>query len=481
MGKNAIIDSLKKFEVLFIEKLDIMAWCWGDPMEKIRSYIKDRTVELVRVELEDLNGLSRGLILEAEYFLKKVEEGVPLCTSILSLTADGELVKNTDIPEENNEYPNGFLYPDVETFKILPWLKNSASVLVDFRLNSNDKSSPVFPISPRVVCKKQIKKLEEMGFEFYGAFEFEYYLLNQTTKKAINDNAAFCVTSENSKFEGMVSDLMQNLRKIGIRSETFHTELSPGQQELTLAPTFGISCADTAFRFRHLVKEIAGKHGYLATFLSKPFLSAMGSSGHFNHSIWSMDRTKNLFSNLESTNKLSELAEQWLAGLICHSKSLIALACPTPNCFQRLTPGSFLPCNHAWGYDNRTVTYRVKNYSASQTYIENRMPGAAVNPYLIMAGTIMAGMDGIRRKLKLPFGPCAGNNEIGDSKTEQLPQSLNDALDHFREDELFNREFGEDFIKYFITLKKREILISKEFEQDKDLGAQYRERYSELI
>merc|ERR1711936_768777 len=192
---------------------------------------------------------------------------------------------------------------------------------------------------------------------------------------------------------------------MGIRPEIYHSECGPGQQEITYSPEFGMTSPDNAFAYKHIIKEIASKHHMLATFMSLPIEGEPGSSGHFNHSLWDLDG-KCVMYDREGTHGFSEIAEHWFAGLLHHSSALVALAAPFCNCYERIAPEcDFSPFNNAWGFDNRTVAYRIKNKHSPKMYIENRVAGAAVNPYLLTAGCIIAGLDGIERKMRINVEP----------------------------------------------------------------------------
>ena len=213
-------------------------------------------------------------------------------------------------------------------------------------------------------------------------------------------------------------------------------------------------------RYKHVVKNIAEKHNARALLLSKPYPKESGCSSHFNHSLWDLSKKTNAFSDTSKDDKLSEVCKNWIGGLQEHSKALTALQCITMNCFERCKPGTFAPTNNSWGFDNRTVGFRVKNGSPSSTYIENRIPGAGSNPYLVTAGCLIAGMDGIKRNLQPKSKPFKGNlyevKELPEG-VENLPSSLKEALKCLKEDEVFVKEFGEYFMRAYTVIKTAEI------------------------
>ena len=331
-------------------------------------------------------------------------------------------------------------------------------------------------------AKTQIGKLAALGFRLYSSFEYEFYLLNPDTKEPVNADSNLHSTQYASGFSPLINDIMRNMKTIGIEPEHFHCEGGPSQVELTFSPALGIKSPDNAFRHKQLVKETAKTHDYMATFMSKPFKEFYGSSGHFNHSLWDVDR-KNTFYDADLKYGLSEIAQHWLAGLRFHSDSLQCLASPTPNCFERTNAASFAPNTNAWGLDNRVVAYRVKNDDPKNIYFEQRLGSAGANPYLLTAGCIIAGMDGIKRGLALEGDPYEGELNTGTvlpDHVKRLPNSLSASIDCLVNNEVFVEALGPDFIKLYSTMKKYEHEIAEKYSSD-EVYKWYMEYYGEYI
>ena len=434
------------------------------------------TIKSIRLECIDINGIARGLLLDKDYYIQKADVGYALYSGLLSaFSFDGKPVKNSDSDKE--KFTNSYMYPDKETFRQLPWKPHVGCILGDLHLKSNDLNSASCSISPRSICKTQIKRLLSMGMQLYGAFEYEFYTVSDDFLPAVK-LFNYSATKTSLWAEDLAIDIMQNLKRMSITPENYHSEYGPSQQEITMKPAFGLNCPDNATRFKQTVHEISKMHGYKATFMSKPFLDQSGSSGHFNHSLWSMDG-ENLFYDVTRPNKLSEVAEHWIAGLRYHSNALMALYCPTTNCYERITPGTFTPLDNSWGIDDRTVAYRVKNLDSSQTYVENRISGAAANQYLVVAGSIIAGLDGIRNKMSLETLKDVDKKEI--EKNENLPRSLQDALNILLKSDLFKSELGDDFFRAFEDLKNLEISITQEAKDVGNVENWYRDFYGFCI
>ena len=426
--------------------------------QDIKRIINEHDIEFIQIEIVDLNGVSRSVITPTENFLENVESGTyhaPSPINVFQIT--GDLVNDTGAGFEVDAL-NIDMKPDLETFKVLHWIENTASVTCDVSTTKIDLE--YWQLSCRQQCKAQLQKLEQMGLRMYSAFEYEFYLVDKDTMQSIYKDVNFAATSLVDIVRPVVYDIMRNLRKVGIKPEIYEAEFGPAQQEITMVPEFGIKSTDNAILYKQVVKAIAKKHDLKALFLSKPFAEESGSSSHFNHSLWDLSKKSNAFYDAEQPDKMSQVFKSWLAGIQEHTKALAALFCITTNCFERCKLHTFAPTNDSWGYDNRTVGFRIKNDSPSYTYLENRIPGAGSNPYLVMTGCLIAGMDGIKRNLQLKSKPYSGNlyeaKELPEG-VENLPGSLEEAVQHLQDDKILSGELGEVFMKAFTAIKKHDV------------------------
>ena len=234
----------------------------------------------------------------------------------------------------------------------------------------------------------------------------------------------------------------------GIDVESYHTELGEGQFEIATAPEYGMAALDQAFKLKVGVKEISRKSGYIATFMARPFFSGLGNAGQLNMSLWNKAR-ENVFYDPDAKNQMSSTFRHWIAGLIKHTAALSALCNPTVNCYRRLHQ-AFVHQKADWGLDTRSTTYRAKVYDNKMTYLESRMPTSAANPYLVCAGMLAAGMDGLRHKLEMP--PPVSSDAL------KIPQTLEEALCALEQDEVMVHALGKGFMDWFL-LEKRQVEV----------------------
>jgi len=422
-------------------------------------------VEFVQLQFTDLFGISRCVFTTKEECTKIQEKGFPIVVSALVVPPGdfGDDLAETGFIEEVNAM-NSFFYPDLSTLQQLPWSLDVASVFGDFRSKYNDATSAAIPICSRSMCKKALNKLNDIGLSIYGSFENEFSVLDKETKAPFYPSSSYCLTSVASDCQFFMKDIFRAMSKLNIIPEKFHAELD-GWFEVTHKPHYGIEIADNNMRFKQIIKEIGKKHNLILTYMTTPYESCEPGTGHFNHSIWSKEGT-NLFYDASSEHKLSEFAKHWIAGLQYHTNALFGLLKSTPNCLEQTDlPYFAYPSSNVWGLDNRSVCYRAKSLDATSTYVESRFIGSAYNPYLVVAGHIFAGLDGVKRKLELQKNPFIGRAELlkgRDNLPEgltELPKSFDEGLKHLESSELFNNEFGEEFIKCFVVLKRYEMKV----------------------
>ncbi|MGQ0524389.1 MAG: glutamine synthetase, partial [Betaproteobacteria bacterium] len=255
------------------------------------------------------------------------------------------------------------------------------------------------------------------------------------------------------QIDPVVELLRKNLEKLQLPLRSFEVEFGPSQMEITLEAMRGMASADAMLLFRGAVKQVARRHGYHATFMCRPKLPNVMSSGwHLHQSLLSKGR--NVFVPTEKDKPLSKTGQHYLAGLLTHAKGICALATPTINGYKRYRPYSLAPDRIQWGRDNRGALLRVIGRPGDPaTHIENRAGEPAANPYLYFASQIHSGLDGLQRKLPLP--PAVDTPY--ESKAESLPRTLAEALEHLKRDTVLCEGFGSQFIDYYCHIKEAEI------------------------
>ena len=350
-------------------------------------------------------------------------------------------------------------FPDFDTFVILPWCDKIARILIEPTFRGEHVGS-----HPRVVARKQLDRLKKLGISLLSAHEHEFYLVHRDTNKPVNDDHRIRATERNNQDMKFTNQIARDLPEVGVDIECLETEYGPGQLEISYLPAFGIRAADNAHTYKASIKEIAYQHNYRAVFMTKPWPDEVGSAGHFCHSLWDVEEKTPLLYDPNDPMGLSDTAKHWMAGILEHAPAIGILMAPTVNCVSRYQLNSWAPYNATWGHDNRSCFLRVKVNGAKNTYIENRAGASGANPYLSLAATIAAGIDGIERKLSLPkevTGSAYDDKEIPPG-TACIPNTMKEALKAFLDDKVITKALGDEFVKVFTAAKVHEMKLQEE-------------------
>jgi glutamine synthetase len=245
--------------------------------------------------------------------------------------------------------------------------------------------------------------------------------------------------------------MIDQLGAFNCTPEGFHTETGPGVYEAAIAVDEAVAAADKAALFKTAVKEIAARHSLIPTFMAKWNSELPGSSGHLHQSLSDSGKHNNLFYSAD--DKMSALMKHYIGGLVANLPELAAVFCPTINSYKRTVPGAWAPINATWGVDNRTTAIRAIPGSSKSTRVELRLSGADINPYLAMAASLAAGLDGIERKLEAP--PPTVNAYAGDAP--QLPRILAAATKLFRESKMARSWLGDEFVDHYASTREWEV------------------------
>ena len=306
----------------------------------------------------------------------------------------------------------------------------------------------------RGILQRVLGKLDSMGLNVFIGGELEYVLQDKLTKKPVFPQPDYMVMLMHTEYHSWMTEKEQNADKAGIKVATMHGEYSPGQFEMTTVPEFGIKGIDALAVLKQIIKELAVQKGWEANFMAKVSADDVGSGAHLNFSLWDKEKKVNVLCDESGEDKLSDFARHWIAGLLHHAGALSALCCPTTNCYQRLhTP--WVPHQANWGVQNRMSMIRIKNDGPKGTYMENRMPSGLANYYLAMAGTLLAGMDGVAKKMSCP--------KQNDTETaSELPYTLKEALECLQKDEVMVEGLSKTFVDWFVMSKTTNDLKSIE-------------------
>jgi glutamine synthetase len=426
-------------------------------------------LKAVRFSFADQHGVLRGKTLSASAAEAAMERGVTVTSTLLLKDTSHKTVFPAFTPGGGIGIPEMqgaadiLMFPDASTFKVLPWAPGTGWFLCDLRF----PDGRAVPFSTREVLRKAAERIASAGYEFVAGLEVEFHVFRIRDPRLQPGDAGqpgsppdvellttgYQLLTEHKydQLDPIVELLRKDLEQLELPLRSFELEFGPSQVELTLAPRAGIAAADTMILLRSAVKQIARRHGYHATFMCRPKLPNVMSSGwHLHQSL-----TRNGLNAFTSEREdLSDTGKSWLAGLLAHARGACAFASPTINGYKRFRPYSLAPDRVVWGKENRGAMLRVIGAPREpDTRIENRIGEPAANPYLYFASQIYCGLDGIERRLPLPRSA----DTPYEAKADMLPRTLEEALLHLRADKALREGFGAGFIDYYCRIKEAEI------------------------
>lgn len=422
-----------------------------DRAEALRI-IEEARVELVRFLYTDNDGVIRGFLSHALNVPGDLESGMTVAAAMPFFTAFDHLVPTTRFGC-SGEWR---LRPDPETLHVLPWAPRQASVICDFTTTG---------MAPSEVCARtQLKRvLAGLDFEVKAAFENEFYLLVRDAggRLVLADQALCFHTSAMNAHQDFVLEVVDTLKSLGIRVDSYYPEYGPGQHEFSTHYDEALRTADQQIMVRETLRAVAPRHGMVASLMPKPFAGQAGNGMHVHLSGWRDGR--NLFYDAADPLGLSETAYHFIGGLLAHGRSLTAFTAPSVNSYKRMVSHSWAGAFTCYGVDNREAAVRVPSAlagrAAESTRVEWKPIDAAGNPYLALAAVIAAGQDGIRRRLHPGEAVQADPVDLTPAERsargiERLPTSLAEALDAAAADPLWRATFGDLFMDEYIAMKR---------------------------
>jgi glutamine synthetase len=420
----------------------------------VRTIIEEQGIKTVRVTFTDNSGVTRARNVTASTFLRHgLRDGIQYPSAMWSVDTGANFVVSAGEGFARG-YPSWVLKPDLDTFITLPWVPGTAKVVADVYTLDGE----VVEIAPRRVLARVLDALAVEGYSTRGACELEFYVFKsiENGKPQPSWTGINCYAEvKQQQIDALLTTLSTNLDAIGLQIEEANTEYGPGQFEISPGHFPGVEAADKAVYYKMAVKELMHQMGFVATFMTKPLSGFSGSGSHFHHSLFS-HVGENVLYDPAGQHGLSEVARWFIGGQLSHAAALCALANPTINSYRRLRPYSFAPATACWGLENRGTMIRVPHARGSGTHIENRLPGADNNPYLMMAAIYAAGLDGIRQQIE-PVHFILGEDAYARTDLPPLPMSLAVALTALQEDTVMADMLGERFVQTYCALKGNEV------------------------
>ena len=426
----------------------------------ILRQVQDAGVRLIIFYYCDNGGIIRGKATHAARLESRLNAGIGLTVAMQAMSDMDRL----QVVEGMGPVGEVRLTPDPDTFTILPYAPRRALMLADLITTARQP----WAACPRDFLKRMLAEAASLGLTIQAAMEPEWYLarpagegfaplpLDETLD---NHSIGYTVAQE------VIDEVIAALEAQGLSVEQYYPELGHGQQELSISHAGALRAADNHILYRETVRNVAWRHGLLASFAPKPFPDQAGSGNHIHFSAWDQDGGVNLFFDPADGQNLSELAYRFIAGIMEHINALVALTCPSVNSYRRLSPGSWSTAFACYGPDNREAALRIpslfRGAEMASTNLEFRPSDSSANPYIALGGLIAAGLDGVKRGLKphpdqrIEVDPARlSPDELARRGIRRLPASLPEAIRALETDTTLTEAMGPALANSYLTIRR---------------------------
>jgi glutamine synthetase len=418
--------------------------------EDILHFVEDLKVKFIRLQFTDVLGISKNVAIPVQQ-LQKALDG--------ELMFDGSSIEGFVRIEESDMY----LRPDPNTFTVFPWNSHNGSGEARLICDIYNPDGTPFEGCPRNTLRRALAEAAAMGFEMNAGPEAEFFLFlkdeegRATTKT--HDRGSYFDLMPVDLGEAARRDMVLTLQEMGYEVEASHHEVAPGQHEIAFKYADALTTADNIVTFKIVVRTIALQHNLHATFMPKPIFGIAGSGMHTHQSLFKDGQ--NAFYDPNAPSQLSDTARHYIGGLLKHVTGFTAITNPLVNSYKRLVPGYEAPVYIAWSEHNRSPLIRIPARRGVGTRIELRNPDPSCNPYLALAVTLSAGLDGIKNKIEPPASVSQNIYDMCEAERKELqignlPMTLGDALQELSRNDVVKNALGQHIYDRYMEAKRIE-------------------------
>lgn len=419
--------------------------------EDILRIAEEENVRYIRLQFTDMQGVLKNV----EITRSGLEEALEGNTMFDGSSIEGFVrIQEADM----------FLKPDLDTWLILTYENTKYGKVARLICDVYKTDGTPFEEDPRFVLKKNLKKMNDMGFKSFNiGVEPEFFLFKIVDGEVSlepSDQGGYFDLAPVDQAEDCRRDIVLELERLGFNIEAAHHEVAVGQNEINFTFSNALQASDNLQTFKLVVKNVAKRHNLHATFMPKPIAEINGSGMHANCSLMDAEGN-NVFFDEAKPLQLSDLCRNWIGGLLKHARGFTAVTNPTVNSYKRLVPGYEAPCYISWSDANRSALIRIPAARGKATRTELRSVDPSANPYLAFSAILAAGLDGIENKID-PIDPTYLNlytmsrEEREELGILNLPENLKDAMKELKNSEVITEALGASLVKKFRTAKKKE-------------------------
>ncbi len=446
--------------------------------EQARQIVEASEHSHVKVGVFDIDGVMRGKYMSKDKFLSALDNDFGFCDVVLGWDVKDRLYDNARYTGWHTGYPDASVRILPATCRQLPFEDNMLFFLCEFSEKAEE-------ICSRSVLRRVIKKAESAGLYIFSGFEYEFFVFNETAQTIREKNYQNLQPLAPAEFGYSVirntveSETYQSILKLAedmdFSIEGLHEETGPGVLEAAIAYSSALDSADKGALFKTFTKILLQKQNKIATFMARWSPDEAGQSGHIHVSLRD-DKAQALFYDASQKDNISDIMGYFAAGQQTLMAEFMPMIAPTVNSYRRLIPGLWAPTQASVGVDNRTCAIRIIPGSEKSQRLEFRISAADANPYIVLAAVIASGLWGIENKAEIEAMVTGNAYEQTFAENLNLPTTLWDATQKFKQSTIARDYFGDEFVNHFSASREWE---EREFR--KHISQWELDRYFEII
>jgi glutamine synthetase len=426
-----------------------------ESVDSVLSRMREHDLRHITLGYFDTNARLRAKHYNAANLEKALKDGTAMNLAVLAMDPADNPIRTNPFAMPDHQFRDGVLLLVADTCRSFPLAADGAGLLILGQLVDEWRVH-----CPRAILHAECERLRAIGFEPFGAFEYECYLLDETTD-SLRSKVPDAVVPRRG-FEKMysfvdqvgedafLSELIRVCDTMDIGIDTMHCEYTT-LLEAALLPRRGVACADNAALYKSVAKAISRKHGLLASFMALRGAREQGCGAHLNVSLVDAASGAGCFYDDRAADCISQTLRHFLGGLQAYIPELFLMLAPNFNSYRRYAPGLFTPTSNTWGIANKTTAFRVVNISPAAARVELRIPGADVNPYFGLAAVVLAGRRGIEERL-MPAAGVEGNGwKVESPPGREFPAGFEEAIARFDASALARATFGDRFVDFYVA------------------------------
>jgi glutamine synthetase len=439
-------------------------------IETVQEFLDREHIQTVECMFVDTWGVPRGKRLSIRHFCSTAAgDGFAMANVAFTWDMHG-VIFPTAFVDDVTGYPDMHVVPDTSTLRVAPWKPRTAFCICD---TIEPATHEPIPMDPRAILRRTVERVRRSEYDPIVATELEFHLCQPDWQPLYTGTHCYSMT-KGAEVEPVVSEIKQVLEDCGIMVEGWNVEYGPAQVEVNLGHGSPVAVVDATIILKYVVKQVAAKHGLRATFMPKPYITEAGNGLHIHQSLAGADG-RNAFAEEDDDSPLrSKLMGRYLAGLLTRQVELQAVNCPTVNAYKRVEDYSFAPTQVSWGLDNRLVGVRTAVGRGGATRVECRWASADANPYLVVAGCLAAGAEGLERECDLPA--MVTGDPHADGSLPRLPTQLEEAIGILEKSRFVRDAFGDMWVDVYVVMLRHELELFSRHVTDWE-----RERYREVM